>query len=232
MSVFDDLSLEGFTGKVRLFPLPNVVLFPHVMQPLHIFEPRYRELLEYAIASDRLIAMAGLAPGWENDYEGHPKLYPTACLGRVTTFVRLADGTYNVLLLGVQRVKLLREVPQVHRFREALVELCADHYPPVPSGPQAVLHQKLHDALIAILPAFPEAQEQLDQLLASDVSLGVLTDVLSYMLDLGMERKQQLLAEIDVYRRTELLLASLAEATAECSETAVANAFPPAFSVN
>ena len=83
MSSFDDLSFapQEFSGKVRLFPLPNLVLFPHVMQPLHIFEPRYRFLLEDALATDRLIAMALLAPGWENDYEGRPPLYPMACLG-------------------------------------------------------------------------------------------------------------------------------------------------------
>ena len=65
MSTFDELSLsrEDFSGKVRLFPLPNLVLFPHVMQPLHIFEPRYRDLLEDALAGDRLIAMAVLTLG-------------------------------------------------------------------------------------------------------------------------------------------------------------------------
>ncbi len=64
MASFDNLSFsfEDFAGKVRVFPLPNLVLFPHVMQPLHIFEPRYRELLEDALAGDRLITMALLDP--------------------------------------------------------------------------------------------------------------------------------------------------------------------------
>ena len=53
-----------FSGVARLFPLPNLVLYPHVMQPLHIFEERYREMLEDAIADDGLIAMALLEPGW------------------------------------------------------------------------------------------------------------------------------------------------------------------------
>ena len=109
MSSADDPSTESveFSGRVRLFPLPNLVLFPHVMQPLHVFEPRYRCLLEDSLASDRLIAMALLAPGWENDYEGRPPLYPMACLGRVTSFHRLDDGTYNLLLLGLHRVRLV-----------------------------------------------------------------------------------------------------------------------------
>src|ERR1041384_3715325 len=93
-------SPDTFSGRARLFPLPNLVMFPHVVQPLHIFEPRYREMLEDALASDRLIAMALLAPGWEDDYHGRPALYPTACLGRVTTSHRLEDGRYNLLLEG------------------------------------------------------------------------------------------------------------------------------------
>ena len=79
----DDLSpLTHFAGTARLFPLPNLVLFPHVMQPLHIFEPRYREMTADALATDRLIALALLQPGWEADYDGKPAVYPVACLGR------------------------------------------------------------------------------------------------------------------------------------------------------
>ena len=128
MSAFDDpLFLpEEFLGKVRLFPLPNLVLFPHVMQPLRIFEPRYKDLLEDALAGDGLIGMAALAPGWERDYEGRPAIYPIACLGRITAHCRLPDGTYNVLLLGLRRIRLLAELPTSRRFREAQAELCND----------------------------------------------------------------------------------------------------------
>ena len=112
MASFDELSFaaDSFSGHVRLFPLPNFVLFPHVMQPLHLFERRYRELFEDALRGDGLIAMALLEPGWENDYEGRPALYPMACLGRISAYFQLSDGTYNVLVLGLRRVKLVREL--------------------------------------------------------------------------------------------------------------------------
>lgn len=235
MSTFDDLSFspETFSGKVRLFPLPNLVLFPHVMQPLHIFEARYRDLLEDALADDRLLAMAVLTPGWEKNYEGRPPLYSMACLGRVTTFYHLADGTYNVLVLGLQRVKLVRELKPLHRFREAEVELCEDLYPAQPAAHHKTVQQKLHDALLRILPLLPEAQEQLDQLLGNDVPLGVLTDVISYMLDIDPTHKQTLLSEVDVYRRAELLLTHLAKATEHLpADQAGAIHFPPEFSAN
>lgn len=58
-------SPDQFEGHVRLFPLPNLVMFPHVMQALHIFEPRYRSMFEEALDDDRLVALGSLAPGWE-----------------------------------------------------------------------------------------------------------------------------------------------------------------------
>ncbi|MEN6405225.1 MAG: LON peptidase substrate-binding domain-containing protein [Thermoguttaceae bacterium] len=233
MATFDDLtqSLEKFSGRVRLFPLPNLVLFPHVMQPLRVFEPRYRELLENALADDRLIAMAMLTPGWEANYEGRPSLYSMACLGHITTYHRLADGTYNVLLLGVRRARLVREIKPLHRFREAMVELCDDQCPAAAAARQATLRQRLCEAVTPLLPSLPEVQEQVDQLLGDDVPLGVLTDVIGYMLDIRLAAKQRLLSELNVCRRAELLLAHLDQAGVEAADRPSA-AFPPAFSEN
>jgi uncharacterized protein len=235
MSTFEDTSftVENFSGKVRLFPLPNLVLFPHVMQPVHIFEPRYRDMLEDALRTDRLLAMALLAPGWEKDYEGRPPIYPIACLGRITTYFRLADGTYNVLLLGLHRVKLLYELKSKQRFREAKVEIHEDVYPLQDLDEYDLLQSQLRKAFMQILPFMPEAQEQLDQLIDTDVSLGMLTDIISYMLDIDMKKKQSLLTEIDVYHRTELLLKYLSAAT-EAPEDDQSNfySFPPLFSAN
>ena len=75
-----------------LFPLPNVVLFPSVFLPLHIFEPRYREMVADALASDRMIGMVLLRPGWERDYEGRPPVYPIGCTGVITHVERQPDG--------------------------------------------------------------------------------------------------------------------------------------------
>ncbi len=235
MSAFDELSysFEEFSGRARLFPLPNLVLFPHVMQPLHIFEERYRELLEDALAGDQLIAMAALAPGWERNYEGRPELYPMACLGRITAHYRLPDGTYNVLLLGLRRVKLVRELATARRFREAKVALCTDVYSACSPARRRALQQELRKALLQVLPTLPEAREQLDQLLGGDVPLGLLTDLVGYMLDIGIQCKQSLLAEVNVFRRVQLLLCYLSESVAALVANDTASlCFPPEFSVN
>jgi uncharacterized protein len=235
MSGFEDLPFapDDFSGKARLFPLPNLVLFPHVMQPLHIFEQRYRCLLEDALATDRLIAMALLAPGWESDYEGRPALCPMACLGRVTTFHRLEDGTYNVLLLGLQRVRLEKEIDTQKLYREAEATLCDDCYPVSPKPAGGVLRQKLRDAFVRILPLLPEAQEQLDQLLATDIPMGVLTDVISFMLEIEIGHKEILLSEVNVHRRAQMLLEHLDAITKRsASRDCSARGFPPRFSTN
>src|SRR5437763_12710939 len=100
----DQQALANFPGTARLFPLPNLVLFPHVVQPLHVFEPRYRRMTARALAGDRLIALVLLQPGWEDDYDNRPAVHRVACLGRVIGDQKLDDGRYNLLLRGLSRV--------------------------------------------------------------------------------------------------------------------------------
>ena len=235
MSATDDFSFspEGFSGIVRLFPLPNLVLFPHVVQPLHIFEPRYRDLFREALAGDGLIAMAVLAPGWEADYEGRPPLYRTACLGRIAAHHALPNGSYNLLLSGLKRVEIARELPPRKTFREASVKLCEDFYPQGPAGSAEQLHRMLREACAKVLPALLKTHGQLGQLLLGDLPLGVLTDIVGYMLDVPIAKKAALLAETNAYRRTEMLLEHLARAAADTAPgSAGAIEFPPAFSEN
>src|SRR3989442_11804905 len=92
-----------------IFPLPNVVLFPNVFLPLHVFEPRYREMVADALASDRMIGMALLKPGWEHENEGHPPVYPIGSNSVITHVERLAEGPYNIVLRGVEPVPILEE---------------------------------------------------------------------------------------------------------------------------
>src|SRR3954471_21363862 len=104
-----DTSLNPDRGVIRLFPLPNLVLFPGAMQPLHIFEPRYRQMTVDALAGDRLIGMALPRPGWENDYVGKPAIHPVVCVGRILAEQRLADGRFNILLRGLRRARVVEE---------------------------------------------------------------------------------------------------------------------------
>jgi Lon protease-like protein len=89
-----------------LFPLPNVVLFPKAILPLHIFEPRYRTMMSDALQGSQTICMALLQPGWEADYHGSPEVYPVGCVGRVVQHQRLEDGRYNIALHGESKVAI------------------------------------------------------------------------------------------------------------------------------
>src|SRR5207247_4249108 len=104
-----------------IFPLPNVVLFPNGLLPLHVFEPRYREMVADALASDRMIGMALLKPGWEHEYEGHPPVYPIGSNGVITHVERLDDGRYNIVLREVERFRILEENYE-RSYRRASIE--------------------------------------------------------------------------------------------------------------
>jgi Lon protease-like protein len=94
------------SGVVPVFPLPDVVFFPHTTLPLHIFEPRYCEMVRDAMDGEALIAMALLRPGWEREYLDTPPVYDVATVGRIEDLVDLPGGRYNLRLFGLQRVRL------------------------------------------------------------------------------------------------------------------------------
>lgn len=228
-------NVAEFSGRVRLFPLPNLVMFPHVVQPLHVFEPRYRAMTEEALAGDRLIAMAVLAPGWEADYEGRPPLMSHACLGRILTHWPVDDGRYNLMLAGVRRLRIVRELPPSKLFREAEVELVDDVYSGAGAASRTTLQKSLLDSFKQVLPNMPEVHQQLEELLCTEVSLGMLTDLVAYTLQLPVETKAALLAEADVDRRCEALLQHLQEPGAALKPPELAGRsvkWPPDFSRN
>jgi ATP-dependent Lon protease len=234
---FDDLSPalpDDFGGKVRLFPLPNVVMFPHVILPLHIFEPRYCAMLEESLATDRLIAMALLLPGWENSPEKKPAIAPIACLGKIISHTRLPDERHNIMLAGLRRCAIQKELALKKPFREAKVDLLDDHFPAEGASARAGLQRKLLDAFRSFVPKTSLAQEQFEQLLAQQISLGMLTDIVAFTINMPLPLKQQLLSELNVDRRAALLLESLQQMQNPSGGivSGAAKSFPPEFSPN
>jgi Lon protease-like protein len=94
---------------IPIFPLPNVVLFPNVVLPLHIFEPRYRTMVAESLEQDRIIGMVLLRPGWEDEYDGRPAVYDIGCAGLITHAERLSDGRYNIVLQGLEKFRIVDE---------------------------------------------------------------------------------------------------------------------------
>ena len=94
-----------------LFPLPTVVLFPTVFLPLHIFEPRYKQMVARALDGDRIIGMTLLKPGHEEAYEGRPPIFDVGCAGLITHVERQNDGCFNLILRGLEKFRVDVEEP-------------------------------------------------------------------------------------------------------------------------
>ena len=112
---------RGSIIRIPIFPLPGAILFPGLQLPLHIFEPRYRDLVGSALAKDRLIGM--IQPQQSKD--GAP-LYDIGCLGRIGDVEALEDGRYNIVLDGETRFRLVRELDVRTSFRQIEAEIIDD----------------------------------------------------------------------------------------------------------
>lgn len=225
----DAFTLDDFHGTTRLFPLPNLVVFPHVVQPLHIFESRYIEMLEDAVVSDNLLAMGLLLPGWEGQYEGRPPVDPCVCLGRILSHSPTKENRYNILLGGIARARVVKELPAKRSYREVEVEVLEDIEPTEGDGEVQELHGELVSSFRKFIPEEISSQKQLSEILDQQTQLGTLTDLISYSLPLELPVRQALLAELDVVQRTRLLLEQLNQDGLVGSEQ---RPFPPEFSDN
>jgi len=184
-----------------LFPLPNVVLFPNVFLPLHIFEPRYREMVADALTSDRLIGMVLLRPGWERDYERRPPVYPIGCSGVVTHVERLSDGRYNIVLRGLERFRILGE-DAGRAYRRAIVEPLAEGR--VEADDRRVI-RVCRSKLDSILAPTPE-KTGADARMPAAMSDEDLINALAQYLDLEPLEKQALLEERCLRTRAQSLV--------------------------
>jgi len=180
---------------VPLFPLPNVWLFPNVVLPLHIFEERYRQMIEDSLDGPGHLVLGTIQSGREREAPGAPPIHPVAGLGVIERHERLADGRFNILLVGLTRV-FVREVPSERLYR--LVEAVPVLEVPIAKEREPDLRAELLAALAARtkdLPAIP------DELATAHVA-----DMLVLRLSLAHERLNQLYAELDVEKRARAAL--------------------------
>jgi Lon protease-like protein len=223
----DQSELPGSSRPCRLFPLPNLVLFPHAILPLHIFEPRYREMTEDALAGDRqvtIVQIRPMAPGapWT---EPAP-IMDVGCLGRIVQHERLPDGRFHLLLLGRKRVRLVRELDSPKLYRIAEATILEDRE--LEENPDA--HRKeLLDLFLQVFQQTHDLDPDLARMLNSDLPLGVLSDIIAHALDLPVTLKQSLLDETRVDHRVRTLRTALQNSL---SPPVPSRRFPPPFSLN
>jgi len=194
-------SLAELPGTARLFPLSGALLLPRGELPLNIFEPRYLEMVDDAIAGDRLIGVIQpLACG-----DGaEPKLYQIGCLGRLTHFCEMGDGRYLITLTGVARFKVIAEAPPTGRFRRCVVafdEFAGDLE--AGAGEAAVDRGRM----ILMLREFAEETGvEVDWSSIDAAPTETLVNALAMMCPFGPREKQSLLEAIDLKTRAEMLI--------------------------
>ncbi len=226
----DDLS--GFRGVAPLFPLPDFVLFPQVTQPLHIFEPRYRQMIADVLAGDRLLALGTLKPQWDQLYETKTApVFTDVCLGRVMLDRELEDGKYIIIIRGLCRARIRAEKLTTTPYRQVELELRYDKYSDSPEIQRANRRAELLEALVATLPDLEKSRETTEAALR-DLPLGVLADLIASSLKIPTETLVSLLAQSHVDLRTDLLLDQLRSQKRLQQDGESKRKFPPDFSAN
>jgi Lon protease-like protein len=195
---------------IPVFPLPRLVLFPGTLLPLHIFEPRYRDMLgEVLEAEHRLLAVVQLKPGWEQGYEGRPPIYEVAGVGRVTQHKRNDDGTHDIVLEALARVRLSELAPDGHRYRRATATVLKERTPrDGVASSEVVALLSLAGRIAAIvqraLPGFALQAHEGD-------GPAVLSDRIADQFVLDPSMRQDLLETLDVSARIRALTLQLAQ---------------------
>ncbi len=182
-----------------LFPLPTVVLFPGVFLPLHVFEPRYRDMVADALSGDRMIGMVLLREGWEADYDGRPPVFAIGCSGLITHCERLPDGRYNIILRGVERFRIVEEEWSRTYRRAATAPL--NDLDTVDRRMLRTLRERV-EALVSPSPEGGAAQARVTTSLSDED----LVNALAQYLDLEPIEKQALLEQPHIVDRARALI--------------------------
>lgn len=186
---------------VPIFPLPTVVFFPETYLPLHIFEPRYREMVQEAATHEQCIGMALLKDEWEDKYEEEPPIYSIGCVGRIISSHKLSDGHYNIVLQGLQRCTY-QEQPVMTNYRQACI---TPHIPKTSPALTSEIRRHLEQTAQEYLTS-KKANELCDIIGSATLTDPILVHNLSAGLDLSPIEKQFLLESDNLSQQARRLI--------------------------
>ncbi len=214
MPTLDSAALEA----LPVFPLPDVVLFPGALMPLHVFEPRYRELTADVLAGTRLMGIARLRPGYEPIYQERPPIFDVAGVGYVTEAEKLGDGRYHIALRGLARVAIERELPPDKAYRVVRSRVLVDTRSAHPERMQSA-----HEQIIALCDrlsmAMDEQGEKLRELVRALPSAGACADVIAAALVADPDERQALLEMLDPAERLDRVAGHVAALLVRLTKT-------------
>lgn len=201
MTCFEKIAV---VDDVAVFPLPQVVLFPGALMPLHIFEPRYRSMTRDALATNRLLVVAQIPEDHGTDALGQPAFSPIAGLGEIVRQDALPDGRFNILVAGRARVKL-EELPLERAYRRARATVLRTHCSGEPSAEVRALTATAERFAARVRQCHPT----FDFSLPEAQSPGEIADTCAHYLVLDGSDRQELLETLDDGLRVEKCLETL-----------------------
>lgn len=190
--------------NVPIFPLPQMVLLPGALMPLHIFEPRYRAMTAAALAGERLLVLAYVALEPKLLNNGHPRIEPIAGLGRIEEEQQLPDGRYNLSVRGLVRVHV-EEHPFTPPYRRGAVRVLKETDNNVSPLELRALVAVARQVVAAVRPLHPK----FDVDLSTNQGPGPLVDRCAHALVVERGTRQKLLATLSVRERAELCMNAL-----------------------
>ena len=197
--------ISGENPVIPLFPLPTTVFYPNTSLPLHIFEPRYRNMVEDALNGKGEIGMILLKPGWESDYQGTPEIMTTGCVGKIERHSKLPEGKYNILLSGLYRFRILNEIGG-KIYRQAEVEFLKEINDQDLTTKTSPIKEQLIRVMQLYLKNLPDetkVEQTLD--LENCRKLAEFVDKLTHQFDLPPNKMQEFLEQQDVQKRANSL---------------------------
>jgi Lon protease-like protein len=201
--------------SLPVFPLPATVLFPGVVIPLHIFEPRYRAMVRDALDTDDLIALAMVQPGLEE--EDTPPLCDVACAGTIIHSEQLPDGGFNILLQGSFRVRLVAELPRERLYRRFSAEVIPA---PTEHDEKAARQElvELESCVVSLVHSVAERDAELVEVVRSTTDPIKLADILAATVVRDASVQQDLLATSNLKSRLSKLVAAMVDVLVEVGE--------------
>ena len=211
---------DGLLEKLPLFPLPNVVFFPGMLLPLQVFEPRYLALVKHCLAHEGVFAIPLLQPGFESDYEGRPPIHDLVGAGAISGHRTMDDGTMTVVVRGIERLRLIEELPPDQSFRLAHAERVTEQGRDLDFGEEMGV---LASLLSQLSQARPQAGLVLSQIEEVAEDTPELIDLLAAYVVGDVALRQQLLAELSVPMRFARLAQIVADIVLQVSGDEVLN---------
>ncbi|HEY2729190.1 MAG TPA: LON peptidase substrate-binding domain-containing protein [Polyangia bacterium] len=197
--------------RLPMFPLPGVVLLPHALLPLHIFEERYRAMTRDVLKGPRFLAVSLIAPG-ELEAVERPAVARVAGVGEIMMAHELADGRFNLVLRGRARIRIDEELPTVQPYREIAATMLPD-LPALDGAELRDAEQSLRALVGQLADAIPDGGEILRQVVAAQETPAELVDVLTAQLVSDPALRQRLLETREVERRIERVAAEVVALT-------------------